>query len=115
MKVFPLQHETKTNVIMELLESATITEKKVKLVDGEFTPAEALDILNNLIGQKINYHKIKKLQHWEQNHNINEKPYTNRIFELEQEKKAVNAFLSEIMEDDIKLNISGVLKISVVE
>ncbi|HMP29918.1 MAG TPA: hypothetical protein PKD85_09970 [Saprospiraceae bacterium] len=100
---------------MEVLQQATITETKVKLLDGEFTPAQALDILNGLINQKINYHKIEKLQHWEQNHNINEKPYVNRIQELESDKKAINNFISEVMYEGKKLSINGVLTIKIVE
>lgn len=40
-----------------------IETKHIKLVDGEFTPSQALDILSTLIDEKINYHKVEKLQH----------------------------------------------------
>jgi hypothetical protein len=100
---------------MELQEQVTIKEKKVKLVDGTFTPAEASDILNNLINQKINYHKIEKLQQWEQNHNINEKPYINRLQELEADKKAINSFITEMMQEGKRLSISGVLTIKTID
>lgn len=100
---------------MEANQTLTIQDKKVKLVDGEFTPTQALDILNALIDQKINYHKIENLQHWEQNHNTDPKPYIRRIKELEEEKKAIDRYMSDIKKEGKKLSISGILTIKPVD
>lgn len=100
---------------MKANQSLTIEDKKVKLVDGEFSPTQASDILNALIDQKINYHKIENLQHWEQDHNTDSKPYINRIKELEEEKKAIDHFISEIKKEGKKLSIDGILTIKLVD
>lgn len=101
--------------IMEANQTLTIKDKKVKLVDGEFTPTQASDILNALIDQKINYHKIENLQHWEQDHNNDSKPYIRRIKELEEEKKAIDHYISEMKEDGKKLSITGILTVRPVD
>lgn len=64
-----------------------IETKHIKLVDGEFTPSQALDILSTLIDEKINYHKVEKLQHWESNHHKDPHPLLKGIQELEKQKK----------------------------
>lgn len=89
----------------------TITDKKVKLVDGEFTPAQTLNILNDLIDQKINYHKLENIRQWEQNHKIDEKPFIKRIEELEDEKKALKSYISEMGQEVKNLSISGIITI----
>lgn len=100
---------------MEANETLAIKLKKVKLVDGEFTPTQASDIINALIDQKINYHKIENLQHWEQDHNSDPKPYMLRIQELEEEKKAIDSYISEIKKEGKKLSISGILTVKPVD
>lgn len=96
---------------MEANQKVINKEKKVKLVDGEFTPDQALDILKALIDEKINYHKIENQQHWERNHNIDSKPFIKRIQELEEERKAVCRYISEIKQEGKMLTIHGVLTV----
>ncbi|MBZ9777385.1 hypothetical protein LB452_00485 [Psychroflexus sp. CAK8W] len=100
---------------METNQTFTIKDKKVKLVEGEFTPSQASDILHALIDQKINYHKIENLQHWEQDHNKDPKPYIQRIQELENEKKAIDHYLSNIKKEGKKLSIDGVLNLKPID
>lgn len=96
---------------MDTNQQLKVKEKKVKLVDGEFSATQALDILTALINQKINFHKIQKHQHWEQDHTIDETPYIKRIQELEEEKKAMLRFLSENQNECEKFSIKGTLTI----
>lgn len=98
-------------ITMEAKQKEINKDRKVKLVVGEFTPDQALDILNGLIDKKINYHKIEKLKYWEGSHIIDETPYINRILELEEEKKAVNQYISEIKKEGKKLSINGFLTV----
>lgn len=96
---------------MDTNQQLKVKEKKVKLVDGEFSASQALDILTALINQKIKYHKIQKHQHWEQDHTIDETPYIKRIHELEEEKKAMLQYLSDIQLECKKFSINGLLTI----
>ena len=41
--------------------STTSTKQNIQLVDGVFTVSEANDIIQNLINEKINFHKLQRL------------------------------------------------------
>ena len=69
----------------ELTEIETTTQK-IQLVKGEFTPSEASHIIMNLIDEKINFHKLQRLQMWEGNHKSKTDQLDGRIEELEKEK-----------------------------
>lgn len=92
-----------------------IETKHIKLVDGEFNPSQALDILSTLIDEKINYHKVEKLQHWESNHHKDPHPLLKRIQELEKQKKELKDYVIQLKESGLNLKIDGVLSLKPVE
>ncbi|AFL85132.1 hypothetical protein Belba_2583 [Belliella baltica DSM 15883] len=96
---------------METKEEVLVKEKLVKLVDGEFTPDQAMEILRALIDQKINYHKIENQQNWERNHNIDSEPFFKRIQELEEEKKNIYQYISNLKKEGKSIEIKGVLTV----
>lgn len=91
--------------------AATETIQKVLLVNGEFTPSEAAEVIGSLIDQKINFHKIKRLQQWEQDHYADTSTIENRIRELEKEKRAAKAFIRQAQEEGGNFTIHGELRI----
>ena len=98
--------------VMETKQSSKIETKQVQLIDGDFTPTQAFDILNSLIDQKINYHKIENLQLWEKNHDNDPQPFIDRIQQLEEEKKAIDVYLSKLKKEGKLLKIDGILKLT---
>lgn len=62
----------------ELTKSEKMT-KHIQLVKGDFSPSEASQIILSLINEKINFHKIERLQIWEGNHNCETDPLDKRI------------------------------------
>lgn len=88
-------------------------EQHVKLVDGEFTPLQAADIVSSLIEQKINFHKVENLQYWEKNHQSDQKPSVERVKELEEAEKNAKSFLLDKGLKGKKIKINGNLTISV--
>ena len=100
---------------METKES-TITEKatqKIQLVKGEFTPSEASHVIVNLIDEKINFHKIQRLQIWEGNHKCKTDQLDGRIKELEEEKRIAKEFINSLRASGQNLKINGVIEITV--
>ena len=92
------------------------TEKviqKVELVKGEFTPSEASHIITNLIDEKINFHKVQRLQIWEGNHQCKTDSLDGRIQELEKEKEIAREFIKSIRGLGQNLMINGTLEITV--
>ena len=87
----------------------------IQLVKGEFTPVEASHIIMNLISEKINFHKIERLQIWEANHNCKTEQIDARIEELENEKLVAKQLISIAKELGAKLKINSSLEVSFTE
>lgn len=92
-----------------------IMEQKIQLVNGEFTPSEASDVIMSLIGQKINYHKLEHLQYFERNHKYDKEPINNRIQQLEEEKKIAADFILKMKNEGKNLKIDGILTLTSTE
>lgn len=89
--------------------------QNVRLVDGEFTPVQAIDIISSLINQKINFHKVENLQKWEKDHKTDSEPIKKRIHELKEANEAAKQFIIEMKKNGKKIKIEGNLSINIVE
>lgn len=97
------------------LEPKQTAKKKIQIVNGHFTPSEASDIISGLIDEKINFHKIQRLQMWEGNHVCKTEPLDDRITQLTEEKRIAKEFISEMRASGKKLKIDGILEISIID
>lgn len=98
----------------ELTSTDKVTQK-IQLVKGDFTPSEASLIIMNLIDEKINFHKLQRLQVSESSHKCETNQLNGRIQELEKEKVIAREFISNTRVLGQKLKINGILEISVAE
>jgi len=89
--------------------------QKVQLVEGEFTPSEAQDVVCALINEKINFHKIQRLCLFEGDENADVKYPSGRIAELFEERKTAKAFIKMARERGCSIKINGTLEIELVE
>lgn len=101
----------KTKELKQIEKSA----QSIQLVKGEFTPSEASHVIMSLIDEKINFHKIQRLQIWEGNHKCKTGELDGRIKELENEKDIVRDFINNMRGQGKNLNINGILEITTVE
>ncbi len=102
---------TTLQVIEEMDES--MVNQKLKLIEGKFTIREALNIVNNVVDVKINFHKLQRLSITEGNAN-DECIYDNsRITELRNEKADMKSFLSSLEANGNNIKISSTIHISV--
>ncbi|GGG36850.1 hypothetical protein GCM10011414_02770 [Croceivirga lutea] len=93
----------------------TRTTQKINLVEGEFSASEALDVVQSLLNEKINFHKLQRLS-WSEGCSTADTAYPDsRIQELENEKKILKDFIAQIRQHGNKLRIHGTLNISLVE
>lgn len=91
------------------------TSEKIQLVKGEFTSVEASEVIITLLDQKINFHKIQRLQLWEEDHNCEMGKIDNRIQELQEEKKVVKEFLHGTKGFGKKIKINAILQMSLAD
>lgn len=89
--------------------------QKIQLVKGDFTPSEASDVIFSLINEKINFHKLQRLQMWEGNHKCKTDQLDGRIGELEKEREIAREFINSLRGLGQNLKINGILEISVAQ
>ena len=100
---------------METLESKSLlkTKQNIQLVEGSFTPSEALDVIVSLLDQKINFHKLQRLSLSEGYCDADTLYPDGRIKELQDEKNVARDFISKMRKEGRNLKINGVLEISI--
>ncbi len=91
------------------------TKQNIQLVDGEFTPSEASDVIMSLIDQKINFHKLQRLALCEGFYGADTEYPDGRIGELEVERDIARDFISQVRYQGKKLKINGILEITLVD
>ena len=94
------------------METLVKTKQKIQLVDGSFTPSEALDVITSLLNEKINFHKLQRLSWYEGDQNANTNYPDGRIEELEMEKQIAKNFINSVRSEGKRLRIDGILKIT---
>lgn len=95
--------------------TTTDVMQKVQLVDGVFTPSEANDIVNALIKQKINFHKIKMLSMCEGDMNSDTTYDDSRVSKLLIEKEEFKNICMEARLTGKKVKINGILDVEIID
>ncbi|WP_439151154.1 hypothetical protein [Winogradskyella sp.] len=90
-------------------------KQAVQLVEGLFKPSEASHIVNVLLEQKINFHKVQKLRLCEGNENSDTTYENSRIEELLKEKQIAKDYISIARKEGYNVVINGTLDISFVK
>ncbi|MBL7804325.1 MAG: hypothetical protein JNL02_11355 [Saprospiraceae bacterium] len=83
----------------------------IDLVNEKLSPKEAIELLDALVGERIQWHNIHMLRQWEGNHQFDARPFDQKINELRAQKKSVRAFLAAAREQG--LNVELVARIEV--
>ena len=99
----------------QVLEPKTEVKQNIQLVKGAFSASEACDVINGLIDEKINFHKLQRLQMREGNEVCNTAVLDGRIEELLEEKRVAKEFIAQIRANGGKLQINGTLEISAIK
>ncbi|MAN58995.1 MAG: hypothetical protein CMC08_04070 [Flavobacteriaceae bacterium] len=93
----------------------SVVVEKIQLVDGDFTPIEALDVIRGLIDEKINFHKVQRLSITEREQLADTGYPDGRIRELMQEKEKAKEALLEAYEKGYQIRINGILEMEFVK
>ena len=94
------------------VKNQTKLDQEIRVVDGEFTPSEAGDIVNALLDQKINFHKLQRLSMWEGNVNANCSFPNSRIEELEMEKIKFKEIVKQARQEGAMLILKANLEVT---
>lgn len=100
---------------LEQEQSLAKTTQEVQLVEGQFTCSEAAFVINELLNEKINFHKLQRLSLCEGDENADTRYANNRIAQLENERKIAKAHIDKARQEGYDVFIDGVLDIRFVK
>jgi hypothetical protein len=87
--------------------------QKVALVNGKFLPSEASNMINTLIGERINANKIKRLHVNIGSEYCDVNQLNCSIEDLMHEKKALQQIVDEARAAGFKVVINATLEVSI--
>ncbi|MGE0568514.1 MAG: hypothetical protein AB7O73_11235 [Bacteroidia bacterium] len=90
-----------------------ISKLKESLVHGVFPKKDAMDIIFELFDNKINYHRLKNLSHYER---FGKKDINNekRIKELIKSRNSIIKYIMSIRSKEAKIKIYADIKVEIV-
>ena len=95
--------------------TTTEVTHKVNLVDGTFTAVEAKQVINSLLDEKINFHKIHRLAICEGDQNSDTNFDDSRLGQLMREKESFKKVYQEVKKAGKQIRISGILEMEIID
>ncbi len=89
--------------------------RTINLVEGVFTPAEAADLINQLVDLKLNFHTLNRLSITEGNRRDDAKEDNSRIAELQKEKFLNKEYFKKAKAQGKRFTINSIIEIQVEE
>lgn len=87
-------------------------QTKLSLVDGNFTPQEAFEVLMNLFSSKINFHELKSFSS-EERYGLPDKHAEKRIPELKESMQKIKSLIQEMDMDNFEISIQSEVVITI--
>lgn len=88
------------------------TIQTIKLIEGNFSPSEAADVINAVLNVKINFHKLQRLSRTEGDQSDTCDYDNDRIDELLTSRENAKAFFNKIRQEGGKINIESTITIT---
>lgn len=85
--------------------------KIIELANEKLPPKEAIELIEALVGERIQWHKIHMLRQWESNHQFDAAPFDQKMHELRAQKQHAKDFISEAREQGIHVELSARIEI----
>jgi len=83
---------------------------KVQLIDGQFNPDEAMEILQNLISHKINFHLVKNFNS-EVRYGVKATKSLKRIKDLQEANMQLMDIIQKASKEKFRLSIKANIEI----
>jgi len=93
--------------------TSKVAKGTYELIKGEFSPAEASEIINGLFSQKINFHEVKSFSELIR-YGTKDEDTTHRLNELRLNQQFANDFIKEARETGKQLRVRSTITIEFV-
>lgn len=95
------------------MENSTLEQLRFDLMEGDFTPWEAEQVLIAFLDQKINLHKLRNLA-FHEGHGAPDTHAVNRIEELRESKRQLSDAIREAKAQGLTLKIHSKITVETV-
>lgn len=83
----------------------------VQVVNGNFSPYEASDMLNELVKSRVNFHNVQMLRMWEGNHHFDAKEWNKKIETMKQERTDAIALIAKAKKEGFMVELIGNIEV----
>ncbi|MDX1666948.1 MAG: hypothetical protein R3350_06955 [Saprospiraceae bacterium] len=90
----------------------TKAKQKIHLVNGQYTPSEASDVVNSLIEENVNFHKLQRWSLSVRDESADTSELNGRMSQLLQDKQTAEEFIAAARAQGYSVRINGTLEIS---
>lgn len=80
---------------------------EIDLINGNFTAADALEIITAVLDKKMNFHKLQRLAKTEKDHSYPSTFENERIKALQEEKDKTINFLGNLIKRDAMIEVKS--------
>jgi len=95
------------------IDRTTSDTKKHELIRGEFSPQDALEVINHLISIKINFHEMRSFSNKIRFGEVDQNSEV-RIKELKQSKASINVLITNAKLQGKTLKIESTISVEVI-
>lgn len=83
----------------------------IPLIDGKFSPEEAIEIIETMVHNRTRLHDIQMLRRWEGNHQVDTTHLDKQMDEIHLEKNTAKSVISESIQAGYKVEIVGTIQV----
>ncbi len=89
--------------------------EKLELINGNFSPTNAYDLISSLIENNINMHKLQYLSAWEKNHMVTADSLNKKVAELKAMKAQLKDTISDAKSSGSTVYINGTFNLEILK
>jgi len=89
--------------------------QKIKVIEDNFSPVEAKQVMHSLIDQYINYYNLLYLRNWEADHHFNSADIDRKIKLLKSMKRNVEDTVRKAEREGCLLNLEELLQLNLIK
>ena len=87
----------------------------IQLVNENYQPDEAWEMIDNLIDERSRQHNIQMLRKWEGNHSFDSRHLDGKIMEMKSQAKAVKSLIEQAKNYGFNIEVTASIEVKMVK
>lgn len=89
-------------------------QKTVQIVEDEFTPSEAQNLVRNIVEPQVNLYKVRAMTDWESDHNYGSSLSDRKTAQLSDNLKHIEEVIQYAKENGYQVSLTGSIDVRLV-